>query len=144
VDKLHPSVVEAFHQAHVALGNDLRELTAATRAPSGAGRTEAAKLLEKAREHLTEHFRLEEEDGYMGAVLQRDPNQERSVQHLRDEHRQLTESLEALRGEVASAGGPEDVPWKKILSWVARVREHESRENALVQDAFNVDLSAED
>jgi hypothetical protein len=32
----------------------------------------------------------------------------------------------------------------KVEEWVRRVRKHERSENILVQDAFNVDLTAED
>jgi ElaB/YqjD/DUF883 family membrane-anchored ribosome-binding protein len=144
VEKAHPSVAEALRQAHAALGRDLRELAAAAGVPSGAGLAEVTVRLDKTREHLAEHFRFEEENGYMDAVLQRNPNRERTVQHLRDEHRRLTESLEALLGEAAAAGGPKEGLREKILAWVESVRDHESRENALVQEAFNVDLTAED
>jgi hypothetical protein len=141
VEKLHPPLGEAFHEAHVALGKDLRELTAAARAPSGT-LPELAACLERTQVHLAEHFRFEEENGYMDAVLQRDPNRERTVGHLRDEHRRLAESLEALR--ALAAGGPGEALRTKVLAWVESVRDHESRENALVQEVFNVEVSAED
>ena len=31
-----------------------------------------------------------------------------------------------------------------VRKWVAHLRQHESRENELVQDAFNRDITAED
>jgi hypothetical protein len=142
VEERQRALAEALRRAHADLGKDLRELEAAARAP--AGLTEMAARLDRTRLHLAEHFRFEEEDGYMTAVLQRDPNRERTIQHLRDEHRRLAEALAALLDEAAAGRGPGEALREQVLAWVAGVRDHESRENALVQDAFNVDLSAED
>jgi hypothetical protein len=55
----------------------------------------------------------------------------------------LAASLDALL-EAAAGRGPPEALRAGVLSWVERVRDHEARENALVQDTFNVDLSAED
>lgn len=132
--------VEGLHQAHAVLRKDLGELEAAARPAGGAAPAVLDALLRRARAHLAEHFRFEEENGYMGAVLLREPNRGRQVEQLRDEHRRLFASLEALLGEA----GQGRAVGAKVLEWVAEVRRHEERENTLVQDVFNVDTAAED
>jgi hypothetical protein len=137
---VQPSLAETIRQAHVALRKDLDELAAAARAP--AGMADLGARLERTRTHLAAHFRCEEENGYMDGVLKRDPNRERIVQHLHADHQRLAESLNAL---VAAAGrGPDAALRAEVLSWVESVRDHETREDRLVQDVFNVDLSAVD
>jgi hypothetical protein len=140
--KVQRAGAEGLRQAHARLRKDLGELEAAARAPAGAAAPALGALLRRARAHLAEHFRFEEENGYMTAVLQRDPNQGRRVEQLRDEHRRLFAALEALLD--AAGRGATDAGRAKVLEWVAAVRRHEEREDALVQDVFNVDTSAED
>jgi hypothetical protein len=141
--KVQPTFAERLRRAHAALEKDLLRLEEAARPPSAVGHAELGARLQRTRGRLTEHFGFEEENGYMDAVLERDPNRERTVRHLHDDHRRLLESLDALRGRAAGGGPPETLR-ADVLAWLASVRDHESRENALVQDAFNVDLSAED
>jgi hypothetical protein len=47
-------------------------------------------------------------------------------------------------GEVRSAPAVTDELRQKVLDWPQSVRRHERRENVPVQDAFNLDLAAED
>jgi hypothetical protein len=131
---VQPAGVEGLFQAHATLRKDLGELEAAARAPEGAAAEGLADLLRRARAHLVEHFRFEEEDGYLPAVLLRDPNQGRRVEQLRDEHRRLFAALEALLDEAGR--GATGAVRPKLLEWVAAVRRHEEREDALVQDVL--------
>jgi hypothetical protein len=139
---VQPAVVEGLRQAHATLRSDQGELEAATRAPSGAAPEVLGALLRRARAHLAEHFRFEEENGNMGAVLLRDSNQGRRVEEQRDEHRRLFASLESLLDEAGQ--GAAGAVGAKVLEWVAAGRRHEEREGALAQDVFNVDTGAED
>ncbi len=138
--KAQPAGVEGLGQAHATLRKDLGELEAAARAASGAAPVMLSALLRRARAHLAEHFRFEEENGYLSAVLLRDPNRGRQVEQLRDEHRRLFAALEALLNEA----GQGRAVGAQVLEWVAAVRRHEEREDTLVQDVFNVDESAGD
>jgi hypothetical protein len=138
------SFAESLRRAHAVLEKDLCDLEEAARAPLPVGRTEWGGRLERTRARLAEHFALEEEDGYMEGVLQRNPNREREVRHLQAEHLQLMEALDALRGKAGTEGGFPDRLGAEVLAWVAGVRSHEHREDALVQEAFNRDVSAED
>jgi hypothetical protein len=80
----------------------------------------------------------------MASVLQAQPHLERTVQRLREEHGQLLRSLEEVTAEVGSATTLTGPLREKVLDWMRGVRRHERSENVLVQDAFNVDIDAED
>lgn len=103
----------------------------------------SARLLATQR-HVSEHFRFEEQNGYMGAVRKREPRLEHTIQQLEEEHRQLLRSLETLLGVVQAATSLDNVFREKVRAWVERVRHHEARENEVIQDAYNQDISAED
>jgi hypothetical protein len=142
--KMENTLAEALGRAHAALLKDLRQLQEAARSGSGESLTEFRVRLDATHTHLTEHFRFEEQNGYLDAVRKREPRLERMVQQLAEEHRELAQDLDALRAEARAATSLEDRFPDKVRHWVERVRQHELRENDLVQDAFNLDLSAED
>jgi len=138
------SVARALRRAHAALLEDLRKVEVAVLPASGEGLVELCARLDATHTHLAEHFRLEEQNGYMDAVRKREPRLERKVQLLAEEHPQLAQSLEALIREAKVATSLGDAIREEVRAWVERVRQHEARENQLVQDAFNLDISAED
>ncbi len=138
------SVAEALGRAHAALLADLRELEQAARPSSREGLVELRARLVATQTHVTEHFRFEEQNGYMDAVRKREPRLERTVLHLAEEHRQLAQALDALVQEAETAVGPDSGFDERIRAWVDRLRQHEARENELFQNAFNLDIGAED
>jgi hypothetical protein len=135
-----PPTAEALSRAHARLLEDLRDLEHETEAPP-ADPARRARCLARVRLHIAEHFAFEEQDGYMGAVLERRPNLERAVEELRGDHRRLADALDGL---IAQAGTAGESFGDRVRAWVEDVRRHESRENGLVQDAFNVDTGVED
>jgi hypothetical protein len=141
--QLRATFGEALLRAHRVLLQDLRNLRAAARA-SAARPGDLADRLDTVRASIQEHFRFEEENGYMASVLEIHPHLERAAQHLCEEHGELLRSLDELRGEVRAAADLTDALRDKVFAWVAAVGRHELRENSLVQDAFNLDLAAED
>jgi hypothetical protein len=138
------AVAEALSQAHVALLGDLRELEEAACPASGEGLAGLRARLGAAHAHITEHFRFEEQNGYMHAVRAREPRLERAIHQLAEEHRQLARSLEALIERARDTTSLDDRFRDEVREWVERVRQHEARENDIVQDAFNLDIGAED
>ena len=144
MSKLRVSLAEAMGRAHRVLLEELRDLEKAVGPPLPGGPARLIPRLEWLREHLAEHFRFEEENGYLVEVRQREPNREREINQLQEEHRQLAQSLNALLGEARGASNRSDSFGEKVRAWVEQVRRHESHENRLVQDAFNRDTSAED
>jgi hemerythrin-like domain-containing protein len=138
------SVVEALRMAHINLLKDLAGLEDAVHSSLGTDAVEMRSLLERTRTHILEHFRFEEHNGYMDAVIHREPNLARTVENLREEHRQLAQELEALIERTRTGRHLDDAFRDQVRSWLESVRRHEARENTLVQDAFNSDFSALD
>ena len=144
MERTENSVTKALGRAHKALLADLRDLERAVSPTSGEAHVELRTRLERARAHLTEHFGYEEQKGYMDVVRKREPRLERAIQQLAEEHGQLRQSLDGLIGQAGTATGLNDNLRELIREWIERVRRHEIRENDLVQDAFNLDIGAED
>jgi hypothetical protein len=138
------SVAEALGRAHAALLADLRELEQAARPSSRQGLASLRARLSATQTHVTEHFRFEEQNGYMEAVLKREPCLERAIQQLAEEHRSLAQSLAVLIEQARAATSLDDPFREEVRGWVECVRQHEARENEVVQDAFNLDIGAED
>jgi hypothetical protein len=144
VERTENSVAEALGQAHVALLADLRKLEQAVRPSSGEGLEDLRARLGAAHTHITKHFRFEGQNGYMDAVRKREPRLERTIQLLAEEHGQLRQSLDALTGKARAAVSLSDTLREEVRTWIERARRHEIRENDLIQDAFNLDIGAED
>ena len=138
------SLAEALKQAHVVLARDLRELEQASQCSSSGDLDGLRAQLGATHAHVTEHFRFEEQNGYMDAVRKREPRLERIIRELAEEHSQLRSSLEELIGEARVTSSLGGLLRERIRTWVKRVRQHEMRENDVVQDAFNLDIGAED
>jgi hemerythrin len=127
---------DTLHHAHTELLRDLRQLEEAVHSGSSEGPTELGDCLGKMRAHLADHFRFEEQDGYMAAILKEEPRFAPLVQELLDEHRQLAQTLDALLQDVRAARSLQDALRERVRAWVKRVRHHESRENRLVQEVY--------
>jgi hypothetical protein len=112
-------------------------------APSGTP-AQLGDRLTALRTHLTEQFRHEEQGGYAEDVLTHAPQQERAVRKLLDEHAGLTMALDELVEQARARASIDDAFCEKVRAWIHNLREHESRENALLEDAFNVECCAED
>jgi hemerythrin-like domain-containing protein len=137
-------VAEALSQAHATLLAELRDLEKAVRPSAGEGLPELRARLSAIRTHIIEHFRIEEKNGYMDTVRKREPRLERTIQQLAEEHCQLAQSLDALIDEARASTSLDASFREQVRGWVERVRQHEMRENDLIQDAFNLDIGAED
>jgi hypothetical protein len=138
------SATEAIIEAHAELNDDLKRLEEAARAGTHQRRGDLAARLSATRAHLGEHFRLEEHGGYMDSVRQREPRLEHRVAQLAEEHQQLMRALDALISRVTAIGSVGSTFGEDVVAWVESVRRHEGREIDLVQEAFTVDISADD
>jgi hypothetical protein len=130
------SFAEALKEAHTDLLRDLLELERAAGSETRGGPEELAARLGKVRAHLTEHFRFEEEGGYMAPVLKEEPKFTRVAEELLAQHGQMAQALDELLEEIARVRTWQDALRERLRAWVGQVRQHESRENKLVQEAF--------
>jgi iron-sulfur cluster repair protein YtfE (RIC family) len=138
------TVADVLGRAHAKLLQDLRQLEEAARTASGQGAVQLHACLARTWSDLAEHFQFEEQNGYMGAVRLREPRLEHAIRQLAEEHRQLTQSLDTLMTNAKAAAHVTDEFCQELHAWVERVRDHEARENQLVQDSFNLDITGED
>ncbi|MBI3407811.1 MAG: hemerythrin domain-containing protein [Planctomycetes bacterium] len=138
------ALASALRTAHSQLLRDLRALEDSVRLAAKSGFDDLHDRLAATYNHVQKHFRLEEENGYLDAVKKIGPHLERSIEGLRREHKKLTEDLAKLIDESGSQTETDDSLRQRMLSWVNEVRQHETKENDLIQDAFNLDLAAED
>jgi len=138
------SIAEALGRAHAALLDDLGRLEEAALPDSAEDLAGLRARLGATRAHVTEHFRFEEQNGYLAAVRRREPRLERTIQQLAEEHRQLAQCLEALVNQAKAATSLNDPLREEVRGWIERLRQHEERENDVVQDAFTMDIGAED
>lgn len=127
---------EALYQAHTDLLRDLMELEQSVQRGSEQGQRELSSRLATVQTHLADHFRFEERDGYMAPLLKEEPRIGPVVQELLAEHRRLTQALGALVEEVSAAQALRDDVRERVRAWVKQVRQHESRENNLVQEVY--------
>ncbi len=130
------SFADAFHEAHTALLRALQELEKAAGPTSREGPAELGTRLGTVRTHLADHFRFEEEGGYMAPVLKEEPRFSAEIQELLAEHSQMAQALDAIIEEVGRGPTMQDVSRQQIHAWIGKVRHHETRENDLVQEAY--------
>jgi iron-sulfur cluster repair protein YtfE (RIC family) len=130
------SFADTFHDAHTTLLRDLQELEKAAASSSREAAAELRTRLGKLHMHLADHFRFEEEGGYMAPVLKEEPRFRGVIQELFAEHRQMAQALEALIQEVGTSPTLQHGSRQKIHAWVRQVRHHETRENNLVQEVY--------
>jgi hypothetical protein len=109
---------------------------------------EVRVAFEHLRAHCIKHMALEEQDGYMLAVVHRRPALTHEVDRLSHEHTELQRILERLHNELDQVR-PDD--HLLIHDCCARIRDvmgylehHESAENLLVFSAFTDDLGTTD
>ena len=144
MEDLQQSLSAQMIRAHAALLQDLCRLEEASRRNTSSNSATVLQLLQRMQTDLHEHFRCEEQDGYMDAVRKREPNKEKVIEELHVEHRDIADKLEHLIRQIEAGSLTERARTDAVVQWVKTVRRHESKENALVQHAFNDDLSAED
>ena len=138
------SLGKALGRAHVVLLEKVQKLEEAVRPESGETLEEVRTRLGATQTQVTRHFHLEEKNGFLADVAEREPRLDRAVEHLVAEHRELAQSLDALVRKARATTVLNDSLREAIRGWIARLREHEARETDLIQDAFTVDLGAED
>jgi hypothetical protein len=132
---------QRLRRAHAELLADLQQLV------TDAGELGLAPLrtsLLKTRQDLMNHFRLEEENGYLDEVRKREPCLEQTLAKLEGEHCKLLQELDDILAQLEYPQPDAEPLQRHVRLWIHNVRGHEIRENDLIQDAFVHDLGAGD
>lgn len=108
---------------------------------------ETRRAFEHLRAHNIKHIALEEQGGYMAAVVQRRPTLAREVDRLAHEHHEMLTIMNRIHDEL-EALRPEDQLLirdccNRIQNLLSYVEHHENAENLLVFTAFTDDLGGQ-
>lgn len=136
--------VDAMRRAHAKLRADLGLLEEAAGPSSETGIKGLCDRLAATRNHVADHFRLEEQNGYMDAFRTRQPRLERAIQTLRDDHADLLRALDGVIHNATRAISVEDPLREQVRNWLGELRQHEDRENRLIEDAYDLDVGPGD
>ncbi len=130
------------HEALIAL---MRRLQAEVIAPRHSW-TLLAEDLRVFLKHLRRHFELEEEGGFMEDILWRWPQAASQVDALRAEHTRLLQEAERLihRSDQVMNGPPARAWAEACHRLLSAIREHERKENRLIQELFYIDVGGGD
>ena len=142
--QLRATYGDALLKTHRALLKSLHVLRAVALTTAEERLPVLLACLDTTRDRLAEHFRFEEDNGYLASVLECQPHLERTVGRLAQEHDALLRYLDELRAEARAGQNVTAQLRQKVGRWIQRVRRHERSEDVLVQDAFIVDLNGED
>lgn len=138
---------ELAHE-HAHLGHLLGQVRRLLVAQSGDSRDRSlGTLLSQLTIEVREHMEFEERDGYLAPVQERIPRMFEAIEQLRGEHAALQSQLAKILTDATVRPGVyefrEEVS-PQLQHWLESMRNHERRENQLVQEAFNTDISAGD
>jgi len=142
IEQINP-VVDALARAHAELHGVVQDVEQMLKS-SDRSRADLGAALQRLRDDWVEHVHFEEQGGYMEAVLAKKPNLERTVRHLLAEHAAMIRALDDVVRD-AKAIAVEDASLRgKVSAWLATMRQHESKENTLVEETFSLDTGVED
>jgi len=77
-------------------------------------------------------------------VLARAPHPDCRVRGLLGEHAELARSLEVLARRAEAARSADEALRHALGAWLGRLRRHQSQENQVIEDVFDLECSAED
>lgn len=135
------SIADALLQAHKVLMKDVQGLE---KLLDDGPAADLHKTLTALRTHTLQHFRFEEKDGYLDAVSERMPHKDKAVAELLEEHRVMADELDGLVEAARSARTVDAALVDRLRAWIRSLRNHETKENLLVEDAFNRDVGNKD
>ena len=137
------------HNAVEFLADKVREWVAVIpRCNVGHWIEELQARFEKFRAHFTKHMVLEEQGGYLTAVLDIRPTLSTEIDRLQHEHVELNRIMTSVQAAVAKLK-PEDKLLvrdccRRIENLLHYVEHHENDENLLLITTLTTDLGAHD
>jgi len=121
--------IESLQEQH----SEIRKLTEVLTDPQR--KADRRELLSRLHTLLARHFALEESKGYLAEELAIAPQLSHVAEGLRKEHEQILARVKKLE-DSSRAGSTTDALVQAIDEAVSQLRDHESAENRLVQQAL--------
>lgn len=137
-------------EAHEALGRSVDELRTWWQEVRELGKPRFGEMgarVAAVRERVAEHFRLEEEGGYLKEPLGAAPELAQWAPALLAEHAAILADLDRLVARLAASPCELDcwtAAWHEMAAVLARLEQHEHEEYEFWQTAFGDDLGAGD
>jgi len=151
-DKSKPKLNEWIRQEHDKVENLADKLHAKVayvpRANLNSWLEDVRERFEHLRAHLIRHMALEEEGGYMSAVLERRPTLADRIERLEREHAEIGRLLDDIHTAVGTIRAEDRLLIRDISHRMQDVlhyvEHHEKEENDLVQLVFTDDIGTKD
>jgi len=132
------SKVLAEHEALHALLGEIERASADTRAAD-----EVKPRLDALRDQLAAHFEGEESGGLFEQIMEEAPEQAHECRKLCDQHTELLERIDELRGAEAKVRA--EPAWgQAVRAMLEELAEHEATENELLSRALDGSMEAQD
>ena len=133
------------HQQHLDIVQHLRDLgerLAALCGPSRAGdtRNDIAGRLARLQSELAEHFAEEERVGFLPEAASLEPRLTHRARRILSQHDTLRVELSKVVSTLARGTADWHQVNENVSSFTSLLREHEQRENELINDAYLDDL----
>jgi len=97
---------------------------------------------------LQKHFDLEEDGGYNADLIRIAPHLAPSIAHLEEDHRKIISDLDHILDTVKSVENESSPVLQRakvrIEALLAFIRQHETEENAIIQEAYYQDYGVGD
>jgi iron-sulfur cluster repair protein YtfE (RIC family) len=136
------SQVHRQHEEIVRHLRDLDERLAALRGPSRAGdvRNDVAGRLARLQSELAEHFAEEERVGFLPEAASLEPRLTHRARRILSQHDLLRLELSNVVSTLARGTADWHQVREDFASFTSLLREHEQRENELINEAYLDDL----
>ncbi len=106
------------------------------------------EAFEHLRAHLTKHMALEERDGYMAAVVERQPAFSKEIERLAHEHEEIVRLMREIHDSLEQLRPDDQLLIRdcclRIQNLLGYVEHHERDENLMVLSAYTHDIGTED
>lgn len=146
LDRSDPIILGHILAEHKDLFCRLSSIRAAFREPASTVPA-VGESLRSLRDHLAQHFSLEERGGFLEESVARMPRLGAAVAAVMGQHPVLLSELDRIIAGLPSSGDGSE-SWRQCGSdfeaFVTHMLEHERSENAVVQEGYNEDLGLVD
>lgn len=103
--------------------------------------------LNEFRAHLSKHFGLEEQGGYLESVTLESPALSTEVSRLQHQHEEIVHILDSIYGELGAITENDHVLIEdfccRVQNLLRYIKDHEEREDLMIVSVFNNDLGHE-